>query len=208
MPRRGLNREAVVRAAAVLADERGLEALNLGRLAEDFGVSTPALYKHVDGIDGLRVELALLGLRDMVRLVSREAAGKAGDAAVEAIAGAYRQYGRAHPGVQAAARRAPTEDNEEWRRAGQELLEIVVAVLRGYGLDGDDALHAVRAFRSLVDGFLTLETGGAFGLALDVVRVLRAWCASLSLACGDKWQNNTVLLLPSSKPDDELRLAT
>ncbi len=26
----------------------------------------------------------------------------------------------------------------------------------------------MRAFRSLVDGFVTLETGGAFGLALDL----------------------------------------
>jgi AcrR family transcriptional regulator len=150
-----------------MADAEGLEALNLGRLAERLGVSTPALYKHVDGLAGLRRELAVLGLREMTRCASRAAAGKAREAAVTAMANAYRDYGRAHPGVQAAARRAPAAGDEEWSRAGGELVDIVVAVLSGYGLAGDDALHAVRGFRSLLDGFVTLETGGAFALALD-----------------------------------------
>lgn len=183
MPRRGLNAAAVTEAAAVLADTDGLEALTLGRLAERLGVSSPALYKHVDGLDGLKRELALLGLRELARRLSRAAAGKSGDTALEAIAHAYRDYGRAHPGVQAAARRAPPQGDEVWSRTGQEVVEIVLAVLTGYGLAGDDALHAVRAFRSLIDGFVILETGGAFGLALDsdesFRRLLRIFTAGL-----------------------------
>jgi AcrR family transcriptional regulator len=187
VPRQGLNRAAVVEAAATLADADGtdgLEALTLGRLAEQLGVSPPALYKHVDGLDALKRELALLGLREMTRALSRAAAGKSGDAAVSAIAHAYRDYGRTHPGVQAAARRAPPMDDVEWARAGQELLEIVLAVLHGYHLAGEDALHAVRAFRSLVDGFVTLETSGAFGLALETDesfrRLLRIFTTGLA----------------------------
>ena len=183
MPRRGLTPAAVVESVAALADADPLQGLNLGRLAEGLGVSTPALYKHVQGLEGLKRELALLGLREMARRLSRAAAGKAGDAALEAIAHAYRDYGRAHPGVQAAARRAPPPGDEEWSRAGQELVEIVLAVLASYGLAGDDALHAVRGFRSLVDGFVTLETGGAFGLALDpgesFRRLVRVYTAGL-----------------------------
>jgi hypothetical protein len=35
-------------------------------------------------------------------------------------------------------------------------------------LNGDDAIHAVRALRSLVHGFATLEVSGGFGIPLDL----------------------------------------
>ena len=57
--RAGLDRAAVVEAAARLVDEEGVEQLSLGRLAERLGVRSPSLYNHVankdeiiDGIDG------------------------------------------------------------------------------------------------------------------------------------------------------------
>ena len=42
----------------------------------------------------------------------------------------------------------------------------MLAVLRGYGLDGDDAIHAVRIVRAALHGFVALEIGGGFGLPL------------------------------------------
>ena len=35
------------------------------------------------------------------------------------------------------------------------------------GLQGEDAVHALRAFRSMVHGFATLEVAGGFGLPED-----------------------------------------
>jgi hypothetical protein len=35
------------------------------------------------------------------------------------------------------------------------------------GLQGEDAIHAVRAFRSMVHGFATLEVAGGFGMPQD-----------------------------------------
>ena len=37
-----------------------------------------------------------------------------------------------------------------------------------YEGSGDDAIHAVRALRSLIHGFATLEQGGGFGIPLDL----------------------------------------
>ncbi len=51
--------------------------------------------------------------------------------------------------------------------AEQEVVDIVLAVLTPYGLQGDDAIHAVRALRSVAHGFATLEAAGGFGLSLD-----------------------------------------
>jgi AcrR family transcriptional regulator len=190
VPRRGLNAAAVVEAAAAFVDAEGLEGLTLARLAERLGVSTPALYKHVDGLDALKRALALLGLAEMSRRLGRAAAGKAGAEAIEAIAHAYRDFARAHPGVQAATRRAPARGDDEWSRASQELLEIILAVLTGFGLEGDDALHAIRGFRSLVDGFTSLEAGGGFGLALDpdesFRRLVRVYTDGLSRLARDQ----------------------
>ncbi|GAA1775691.1 TetR/AcrR family transcriptional regulator [Nostocoides vanveenii] len=60
-----LSREAVLRAAVAVADERGLEALSMRHLAERLGVVPMALYKHVadkeDLIDGM-IEILLADL--------------------------------------------------------------------------------------------------------------------------------------------------
>ena len=72
-PRAGLSREAVVQAAAALADEEGLEEVTLAELASRLGVRTPSLYNHVAGLEGLRRELALLGTRELGRRLGRAA---------------------------------------------------------------------------------------------------------------------------------------
>jgi hypothetical protein len=46
-------------------------------------------------------------------------------------------------------------------------LEVVFAVLAGYGLAGDDAVHATRVMRAALHGFVTLEAGGGFGMQQD-----------------------------------------
>jgi AcrR family transcriptional regulator len=52
-PRRRLNRDRVLRAAVALADESGIDALSMRKLAEKLGVVPMALYKHVAGKEEL-----------------------------------------------------------------------------------------------------------------------------------------------------------
>jgi hypothetical protein len=44
----------------------------------------------------------------------------------------------------------------------------VLAVLAGYRVSGNDALHAVRGFRAIIHGFVSLDAAGGFRLALDL----------------------------------------
>jgi AcrR family transcriptional regulator len=162
----GVDRERVVAVAADLADKVGLEALTLAQVAAQLGMRLPSLYNHVDGLAGLRRELALLGVRELGEQVSRAAIGKSGDAAVLALAHAYRAYVSQHPGRYAASVRADPSD-AELQRASALVVEIVLAVLEPYQLPASDAIHAVRALRSLVHGFVTLELAGGFGMPLD-----------------------------------------
>jgi AcrR family transcriptional regulator len=52
-PRVPLSRERVLRAAVALADEGGVDALSMRRLAQELGVVPMALYKHVANKDEL-----------------------------------------------------------------------------------------------------------------------------------------------------------
>ena len=54
--------------------------------------------------------------------------------------------------------------------AGEKAVGAFFAILRGYGIDGDDLVDATRAVRSALHGFVVLENGGGFGLPRDVDR--------------------------------------
>jgi AcrR family transcriptional regulator len=165
MPRAGLDSEAVVSGAAELADAEGLEAVTLARLASRLGVRAPSLYAHIGGLDDLRRRLAARGARELAAVLQAAAAGRARGEALETIANAYRAYAREHPGTYAALQSA--RDVGDAQAAGQ-LVDVVLAVLRGYGLQDDDAVHAARVVRAALHGFVSLEAGGGFGLPLAV----------------------------------------
>jgi len=169
VPRAGLSTTAVVDAAAAVADAEGLEAVTLARIADSVGVRTPSLYNHVAGLDDVRRHLALRGVAELAAAMRDAAVGRARDDALIAMAHAYRAYATRHPGRYAATQRAPAEADPELSQAAAAAVETLLSILRGYGLDDDDAIHAARAVRSALHGFVTLETGGGFGLpvALD-----------------------------------------
>jgi len=183
MPRVGLSTAAVVAAAAEIADAEGLDRLTLARVAAAAGVRTPSLYNHVESLDDVRRRVALLALRDLADALRDAAVGRAGDDALAATADAYRAYARRHPGRYAATQRAPSEGDEEMRAAAKGAVDIVLAILRGYGLEGDDAIHAARAVRSALHGFVALEAGGGFGIPVDLdesyARMVRALARGL-----------------------------
>ena len=171
MPRVGLDAEAVVAAASALADDEGLPALTLARLAGRLGIRSPSLYAHVGGLEDLRTRVATRGARELTAVLQAAAAGRAHTDALEAVAAAYRAFAHAHPGAYAAIQRAPAatcEPDAEHEAAAAELVGVLVAMLRGYGLRDDDAIHAVRMLRAALHGFVSLEREGGFAMAIDV----------------------------------------
>ncbi len=163
-PRPGLSPDRVVEAGVEVADRDGYDQLTLGNVAAALGVRTPSLYNHVDGLDDLRRRMTLRALQDLGSAIQPAAVGRTAEEAVHAIADAYRAFAFAHPGLYAALVPTTEGDDEAVRRAGAVVLETVLAVLRGYGLDDDEAVHAARTLRSAVHGFVTLELSGGFGL--------------------------------------------
>ena len=166
-----LTKTVVVQAAADLINAEGPDALSLHRLAEKLGIRTPSLYNHVDGLPGLQKELAVMNAKQLADRMSEAAIGKSGTDLFLNVAQAFRNYVKEYPGLYLATLRSSGQQavqDQNLIREEERALKIALTVMASLGLQGDDAIHAVRAFRSMVHGFATLEVAGGFGLPQDL----------------------------------------
>lgn len=168
MPRAGLTPDRIATVAADIADEVGLERLTLAMVASRLGVSGPALYKHVAGLDALRRDIAVLATRELGTTLGASVVGRSGADALRRLAHAYRAYARAHPGRLAASLRAPAPGDDEHIAASDSALAVLTAVLEGYGVGDADMIDALRVVRGGLHGFAAIEAAGGFGLPRDV----------------------------------------
>lgn len=151
-----------------MADDLGLANLTLAALAAELGVRQPSLYKHVDGADGLRRALSLKAKEDLAETLSRAAVGRARGDAVHALARAYRDWALLHPGLYEALVPAPDPHDMLDVAASDRIVSIVTDVLAGFNLRDEAAIHATRALRACLHGFVTLERAGGFGMPVSI----------------------------------------
>ncbi|MFG6401214.1 MULTISPECIES: TetR/AcrR family transcriptional regulator [unclassified Microbacterium] len=170
MPRAGLTRDRVGEEAAVLADEVGLGKLTLAALAARLGVRQPSLYKHIDSLADLHREIAVHAKRDLGEVLARASAGRSGAGAISAMSFAYRAWALEHPARYAASNQMPAAGDVEDEAVSLAAIQVIADVLSAYHLEGDDAIDAIRAFRSTLHGFVSYETAGAFAWSADVDR--------------------------------------
>lgn len=168
MARAGVTPARVTEVAASVADRDGWDALTLASIASTLGVSVPSLYKHVDGLDGMRRLLTVQSVDELAAEVTAPVLGRSGTDALVPMCHAYRGYARRHPGRYAATVRAPAPDDAEHQAAAARVLAPVLAVIAGYRLPESEQIHAARAVRSALHGFVVLELEGGFGLPEDV----------------------------------------
>ncbi len=170
MPRAGLTRESVVETAAVMADEVGLGSLTLAALADRLGVKQPSLYKHIDSLAGLHRSVSLLAKRELGEAISRAAVGRSGADAIFAMSHAYRDWAILHPGRYDVSQTPPAPGDVEDEASMMAAIQTIEDVLSAYQLEGDDSIDAIRALRSIIHGFVSLETSGGFALKADINR--------------------------------------
>ncbi|WP_420119850.1 TetR/AcrR family transcriptional regulator [Nakamurella sp.] len=168
MPRVGLSRAQLAGRAAELADANGWDRLTLADVAASFEVRLPSLYKHVGSVAELRRDVAVLGARDLLAALTAAVVGRSGTPALQAMAGAYRDFATRCPGRYAASVVAPAPHDAEHLDVAARLVDLLGAVLAEFGVTGDDAIHAIRALRALLHGFVALEAAGAYAMPLDL----------------------------------------
>lgn len=162
-----VDKQRLTEVAIELVNRNGLENLSMNELALALGVRTPSLYSHVEGLGAVKRLLALHGLEALDRRIAHEALGKTSADAVRAVFHAFRICALESPGVSAAALPTPPSDDGEWNGAKDRIVETILKAMSGYGLEGDEEIHALRGLRSIALGFVSLETSGAFKNPVD-----------------------------------------
>lgn len=190
MPRAGLTRDRVADEAAVMADEVGLSKLTLAALADRLGVRQPSLYKHIDSMAGLHRDIAVAAKRDLGQVLARASVGRSGADAITSMSHAYRQWALRHPARYEASNLMPAPGDIEDEAVSIAAIQVITDVLTAYHLDGDDAVDAVRAFRSTLHGFVSYETAGAFAWNVDVDRSFERLVSGFIVALS-QWTRTT-----------------
>lgn len=166
--RRILNRDKVIEKAAEIADSAGRpDAVTLTALADALNIRVPSLYNHVANLDDLQLGMALYGGRILIGRLREATQEKVGPQAILSLARAYRQFAQEHPGLYPLLLRAPDPDEKERTAVAQELLQLLLLLMASCGLQGEEALHAIRGLRSVVHGYITLEAAEAFKMDID-----------------------------------------
>lgn len=164
-----IDRNQIIEAAAEIADREGLQQVTLTNVASALQIRVPSLFNHVDGLNGLRRELALRGICELHRRMVSAAEGLTGEEALLAVSAAYVRFAREHPGLYEAAIAAPNPEDGDYVKAAQQVVSVLLSILQdGFARLGIEALHVARSFRSVVHGFASLEASGGFGLEVDV----------------------------------------
>ncbi|WP_426594527.1 TetR-like C-terminal domain-containing protein [Cellulomonas sp. McL0617] len=167
MPRAGLDHTAVVDLALSVVDDGGATGyadLTLATVAARAGVAVPSLYKHVDGLPGLRRDVALVCVREFAALTCDL------DTVAE-MGHAMRDYALAAPGRYDAIQGTSwVHDPAAWevQEAGAAVIADLSRGVEALGVPPESCIHAVRAVRAAVHGFIVLELGGGFGMPEDV----------------------------------------
>ncbi|GGJ46357.1 TetR/AcrR family transcriptional regulator [Deinococcus roseus] len=168
MPRKGLDREQVLDAATRIADQEGLATLTIARLAAELHIKPPSLYNHIENLDQLMDGLNVRGMQKIIEATRIAAAGRSGKDALFAMASGFREVAKQHPGLYAATQVSVHKFGPEARELASTYLNALLAVLQGYQLEEEQALHFIRILRSLLKGFIDLELGGGFGMPLKI----------------------------------------
>lgn len=168
MPRQGLDKEAVIEYAAMLADEIGFSEITLKLLAERMNVKSPSLYKHIDGLDSLKKELMIYGYKLLEGMIIDKVMGKSGDDAVRALCNAYYELATNRPGVFQAMENYRRFVDEESKQATDGIFKVTSQIFSVYDLSPVQKAHLVRTFRGFLQGFLTLAANHLFTDSIDI----------------------------------------
>jgi AcrR family transcriptional regulator len=146
--RKPLNRERILQAALVLADEQGIDALSMRRLGQALGYEAMSLYNHVSNKDDL-----LDGILDLVLAEMPPPDQEGGLAAIRTSSLEAHDALQRHPwaaGLLTASGRI--------RPARIEFMDALLGALRNAGFSAETTYHAYHVLDAHIIGFSLWQT--------------------------------------------------
>lgn len=101
----------VIERVALVLDERTLGGINLAVLAQSLGVKPPSLYKHIEGMPGLRSGIMLRAKKNLAHALGQAVIGRSRDTAISALA--YGRWALEYPGQYPMTMQAPVTGDAE-----------------------------------------------------------------------------------------------
>lgn len=162
MAHKGLNSDAVVKAAADLIEQQGRDVFSMRLLADSLGIKTASLYNHVDNMEALLEEVCRYGLCLQKEIEMQAIAGRHGEEAVKILADTYRHFAKEHRELYWLMMNMAAKDNRVLDDAAVLLTDPLKKVLEAFQLKEEERIHYRRLFRAIVHGFVSQEEGGFF----------------------------------------------
>jgi len=149
-PARTLDHGAITAAAIALADEEGVDAVSMRKIAARMDHSPMALYRHVGGKDDLTELMydAVLGELDLAGMPSSD-----WRADLARLARELRRIHHAHPWIARFGHRPSLGPH------ARGFLEVGLACVDGLGLDLDAMLDLLATTQAFTRGFVQQELG-------------------------------------------------
>lgn len=162
MAHKGLNPDAVVKAAAELIEQQGREAFSMRLLADHLGIKTASLYNHVDNMETLLVEVCRYGLCLQKEVEMQAMEGTHGEDAVRLLADTYRRFAKEHRELYWLIMNMSAKDKRVREDAAVLFTDPLKRMLADFHLKEEESIHFRRLFRAIVHGFVSQEEQGFF----------------------------------------------
>lgn len=162
MARKGLSKEKVIEAATEFIEEKGYKEFSIRELAARLNIKAASLYNYIASMDELNREVALLAIAELKRLQEQAVDGKQRDAALLALAAAYRDFAKKRPQLYKVIMQLPYMEAQKLLDNGADIIAPLMAVLRMYKITEAEKMQYQRILRSVMHGFSDLETAGYF----------------------------------------------
>lgn len=163
----GLDLLTIINTAAEIANTEGIENVTLAAIARKLKVRPPSLFNHIQGLPDLKRHLSLHGLTLLNEKLTEAVKGKRKDEALFSMAYGYLEFSRDQIGLYDLTLSAPEPNDEEMQNVSSKIIQLLSNILSDYQLTNEDTIHAIRALRSILHGFSSLNQKQAFKLAVE-----------------------------------------
>lgn len=168
MPRADMDKSIIVKKAAELANEIGLEKVTLKRLASDLNIKSPSLYNHINGLEDLQKEVMLYGWKQLEERVIEAAVCVTGYDALEAMGRTFYKYATENPGIFNAMLWYNKFQSDEMQDATKRIFSIVYKIFSTLNISQENCDHLIRTYRAFLEGYALLVNNRAFGHPLSI----------------------------------------
>ena len=168
MARADIDKGTVIRKAAELANEVGLEKVTLKLLASNLNIKPPSLYNHIKGLENLQKEVMLYGWRQMEERVIEAAVCVTGYEALEAMGRTFYKYATENPGIFNAMLWYTKFQSDEMKDATKRIFSVIYKIFSTLNISRENCDHLIRTYRAFLEGYVLLVNNEAFGHPLSI----------------------------------------